>query len=87
MWQEKQFVEGYYTGGRIMPWFVRPPAAMGWIWLVLGTLISAGIIGAIALSGGLSSVLTQGFGFWLVAVIGLLQTIAGVRVLRSRQRQ
>lgn len=84
-WQEKQYLPGYYTGGRIPPIFYgKRPNKFGYLLLLTGgaTLIMVGLalwsaLTAATLSEGSRPLLITG-------LIGLLQLIAGWRLLQGR---
>ena len=86
-WQEKQYLSGYYVGGRIPPIFYgKRPNKFGYLLLVTGGLT------LIALLFGVWSKLMNGGDPALVVpsitaiVIGLLQIVAGWRLLNPRPK-
>lgn len=78
-WLKHQYVPGYYTGGRVPPFYRGPrPNRFGYVFLATGL---------IALAAALLS-LTSGSG-WLwdavLAAFGALEIIAGIKLLSGRR--
>jgi hypothetical protein len=82
-WQEKQYVAGYYTGGRIPPIFYgKRPNKFGYLLLLTGSLTLVGVLVAVwsTLTTGLHE---ETLGRMVIpALIGLLQFFAGWRLLQ-----
>ncbi len=83
-WGEQQYVEGYYTGGRVPPFYTSPWRSRFGYGLLL--------VGALGLVGIAFSVLTGGFGWDTLAALAVpalvvaLLLIAGIRLLRQPLR-
>ena len=83
-WQAHQYVGGYYTGGRVPPFYRGPrPNRFGWTLVVSGAL---GVIGTVV--AGLTASRPWGLGTALsMAVPGAVAAVmlaAGARLLSKR---
>lgn len=84
-WQEKQYLPGYYTGGRIPPIFYgKRPNKLGYLLLLTGsaTLIMVGL--ALWPAFTAATLLEGSRPLLITGLIGLLQLIAGWRLLQGR---
>ncbi len=84
-WQEHQYVEGYYFGGRISPFYLgERPNRFGYV-----LLASGGVLVLVAALVALSWARPRGFDLWslsaivVTGAIAALQLIAAARLLRK----
>jgi len=85
-WQEKQYLPGYYPGGRIPPIFYgKRPNKFGYLLLLTGsaTLIMVGLALWSALTA--ATLLEGSRPLLITTMIGLLQLVAGWRLLQERK--
>ncbi|MFN8486649.1 MAG: hypothetical protein U0350_03595 [Caldilineaceae bacterium] len=87
-WQEKQYLPGYYVGGRIPPIFYgKRPNKYGYLLLATGSLTLIGLLWGIGTNLANNRDMTL-VGPTLIAVaIGLLQIVAGWRLLQKRNKR
>jgi hypothetical protein len=84
-WQEHQYLEGYYVGGRIPPFYLgKRPNRLGYVLLASGiffALIAA--LGALSWARFGDSDPVSLISLVLIGAIAVLQLIAGARLLRK----
>lgn len=81
-WQDKQFVPGYYTGGRIHPLLSHPgkPQLLGVLLLILG--LPMPVIEVISLVRGDADLLEAA----IPVIFSLIICAAGIRLLFKKHR-
>jgi hypothetical protein len=77
-WTDHQYVEGYFTGGRIPPFYKKERRnGFGYGLLLMGSLMGLGAAAGI-LSGSVADVSAV-----FLALLAVLMLVAGVRLLRA----
>lgn len=83
-WQDHQYVEGYYVGGKIPPFILgKRPNRFGYGLVASGILLILTIILAALSQSRFDMDTLWPLGFFLGVLIGVLQLAAGVALLRK----
>ena len=83
-WQEKQYLPGYYTGGRIPPiFFGKRPNKFGYLLMLTGSVTLVMVLFAVWSYFTAASNPDGGQPLLIAGTIGILQLVAGWRLLQA----